>query len=161
MKLVQSSLWLLYKLSRRHQGLCSNYCSKHVRQQMEGGLLPWAHVNVYSPALCWRRFVNDLLDGGCRELADDRMPWRQSSCFCSISMSASRHHTSCCTSDVLQAHDAQGQECVGLVLVFCGEQRSLHKCISQYYSMVRLHRYALGPAGGADNVQWCEKQDNT
>jgi hypothetical protein len=51
-------------------------------------------------------------------------------------MSASRHHTSCCTSDVLQAHDAQGQECVGLVLVFCGEQRSLHKCISQYYSLV-------------------------
>ncbi len=71
-------------------------------------------------------------------------------------MSASRHRTPCCTyrtSNVLQAHNVRGQECVVLVLVFCGEQKPLHKCISQYNSMKRLHRYALCPAGGADNVQ--------
>ena len=38
-KLVQSSLRLLYKLSRRQQGHCSD-CFKHVLQQLGGGLLP-------------------------------------------------------------------------------------------------------------------------
>ena len=38
-KVVQSSVRLLYNLSRRHQGFCSD-CFKHVLQQLGGSLLP-------------------------------------------------------------------------------------------------------------------------
>ena len=80
-QLVQSSVQLLYKLSRRHQGLCSE-CFEHVRQQLGGGLLPYAHLNVQSSphlsvdtglsAICSMVAAESLQMILC--LADDLMP---------------------------------------------------------------------------------------